>query len=640
MKTIRNLTIVAALVFISTMPCYAADSPTTPAKPWNFLVILLDDAGWRDLGFTGNDFVETPQLDRLAARSMVFKQGYATHPFCSPTRQSMVSGQWPARTAWQRTEEVNPRAADRSGPPWCPASAFAWTRHTPEFTSLAEALKSKGYRTAHIGKWHFAGSGRDTSPEAEGFDVAFGGSNTVGAVRDFFAPFDGLPGKVKSKPGEYLTDRLTDEALAFIRQNNNRPFFLQLWHYAPHEPIQAPKAIVEKYRKKRRELGNNQFNPTYAAMLECIDTGVGRIFAELKKLGLDDNTVILLASDNGGVASFGYIPVAQLSPLRGDKGMVYEGGIRVPIAVHWPGTTKPGATSGIPVSVLDFYPTILEIAGVPLPKNQPVDGVSLAPLLRGKTQNALKERPHFWYNVTSGVKEDGTIFQPVAAVRKGDWKLIKQFPDKLELYNLAKDPSESENLAEKQVDRAGQLEHLLDCWLKDTGVATPVPNPNYDPAFTISRQVPNDTLPADGKLLLLWKPGAKDGGWKDGQMIRTERIGGVLRMHANGGYPLIQTRLEEALAEGKYAVRVRLRVPTSGRIRFNCAGSEAGADVVEFNPPRDGEWHTLTGVFQTHGEVDTLTLAGPTHLKTTGLYDPAVHTDYIEVSDIALFKLP
>jgi arylsulfatase A len=636
----KSLTSILAFALILQVSCFAQEEKPEPARPWNFLVILLDDAGWQDLGFSGNDFAETPHLDKLAARSMVFKQGYATHPFCCPTRQSMVSGQWPARTAWQRAEEVSPRAADGGGPPWCPASAFAWTKNTPEFTSLAEALKSKGYRTGHIGKWHFAGKGRDTSPEAEGFDVNFGGHHEVGAVKNFFAPFEGLPGNVESKPGEYLTDRLTDETLAFIRDNKDRPFFVQLWHYAPHDPIQAPEAIVEKYRKKSREMGNDQLNPTYAAMLESIDTGVGRIFSELEKLGIADNTVILLASDNGGVRSFGFIPVARLDPLRGEKGVVYEGGVRVPIAIHWPGKTRAASSSEHPVSVLDFYPTILDIAGVPLPENQPVDGVSLAPLLRGEAQDELKERPNFWYNVTKGLKEDGTFFQPVAAVRKGDFKLIKQFPDKLELYHLAKDPSEKHNLAEKQSGRTERMERLLDRWLKDTGVALPVANPDYDPSFTISRQVPNETLPADAKPLLSWQPGAEDGGWSAGQMVLTEKIDGVLRITAKGGYPSIRTGLKQALAEGRYAVQVRLRVPTSGRIRFSCGGRKAGADVVEFNPRRDGEWHTLTGIFQTKGEVDTLTLAGPTHLKEIGFYDPAVHTDYYEVSDIALFKLP
>ena len=641
MKTISNLISTAALACICSAQCHGAEADSPPAKPWNFLVILLDDAGWQDLGFSGNDFAETPHMDQLAARSMVFKQGYSTHPFCAPARQSMISGQWPARTAWIREDELTPEVAKRrSAPPWCPAVSSEWTRRTPEFTSLAESLKSKGYRTGHIGKWHFSGSGRDTSPEAEGFDVNFGGASQVGMVQNFFAPFEGLPGKVESKPGEYLTDRLTDEALAFIRDNKDRPFFMQLWHYAPHDPIQAPEPLVEKYRKKARAVGDPNLNPTYAAMLESIDTGVGRIIEELGKFGIADRTVILFASDNGGLRNFGVFPVARLDPLRGDKGMVYEGGIRVPIAIHWPGKTQPASTCEHPVSVLDFYPTILDIADEPLPDNQPVDGVSLAPLLSGETQDDLKHRPIFWHNVTSGVKRHGEIFQPVAAVRQGDWKLIKQFPDRIELYHLAKDPSEKTNLAQNEPGRAKQLARLLDDWLMQTGVALPVANPDYDPAFMLPRQVPNDTIPANTKPLMAWQPGADHAGWTAARMVRIEKTDSVMRLHATGSEPAININLDKPLEPGKYAVQVRVRVPVSGRALFGWGTSLHGADVVEFEPPRDAEWHTLTGVFQTKGKAVSLSFAGPFHLTRIGFHDPAVDTDYIEVSDIAIFRMP
>lgn len=267
------------------------------SKP-NIVVVLLDDAGWRDVGFMGNDYIETPVMDRLAAEGMAFTNAYATHPFCAPTRQSMISGQWPARTAWmQRSEVANPDSP-RKGREFSPSTAWTWTQRHPEFISLAEALGDAGYATAHIGKWHF-GLQADVSPESEGFHKNFGGAVNVGAVKDFFAPFAGLPGKVESTPGEYLTDRLTDEAIQFIREHRASPFFVQLWHYAPHTPIQAPEEVVRKYREKRNKLGDHGLNPTYAAMMDRIDQGIGRLLAALEEMGLRENTVILLTSDNG-----------------------------------------------------------------------------------------------------------------------------------------------------------------------------------------------------------------------------------------------------------------------------------------------------------------------------------------------------
>ena len=395
------------------------------AAPPNFLVILLDDAGWKDLGFAGNTFVETPNIDRLAEQSVQFPTAYATHPFCAPSRQSLITGQWPARTAWLQRSETDRPDAPRRGPAFAAAGAASWTRRRPEFTSLAEALKKKGYATAHIGKWHFGIHAHDISPESEGFDVNFGGDHMVGAVKNFFAPYQGLPGDVKAPEGEYLTDRLTQETIDFIRGHKDGPFYVQLWHYAPHAPIMAPAAVVEKYRRKRERLGDMSLNPTYAAMIDVVDQGVGRILQSLEQLGLRENTVVLLSSDNGGVASLGSVPVTSMAPMRGHKQVIYEGGVREPMFIHWPGITA-GTVCGETVSLIDFYPTILDLAGVPLP-DQPVDGVSLVPLLKGGAMPSLHDRPLFWYNVTSGITDEGEPFQPVAAVRKGNWRLVKNF---------------------------------------------------------------------------------------------------------------------------------------------------------------------------------------------------------------------
>lgn len=616
-----------------------AETAEKSPKPWNFLVVLLDDAGWRDLGFTGNSYIETPVMDRLAADGMRFSHAYSTHPFCSPSRESLVTGQWPARTAWMQRSEVKDPDAPRKAPPFSPVSALTWTKRRPEFTSLAEALKSGGYTTGHFGKWHFELKAYDISPASEGFDTSFGGSNKVGAVQNFFAPFEGLPGPVTSHPGEYLTDRLTDETISFIRENKDRPFYAQLWHYAPHTPIQAPADLVDKYRKKRLKLGDRNLNPTYAAMVERTDTGLGRILSVLDELGLRDHTVILLTSDNGAEVSLGSVPVTSVAPLRGCKELLYEGGIREPMAIVWPGHTKPGSVYTPPVSLLDFYPTILGIAGIPLPKNQPVDGISLVPVLNGESDPSLECRPLFWYDVKSELRTDGSILLPGAAVHLGPWKLIRHFGSSTELFQLENDPSESRNLAADNPKKVAELDKLLDAWLADTGVALPTTNPDYDPSFVIPRQIPETELPADAKPLRQWKPASPDGKWQQGRASHVTSTDGVMRIQKTGLYPEIVTNDAAGLPPGKYAVKLRLRVPTSGRVRFHWNG-ESDRGVIEFYPKRDGEWQTLTGIFQTTSPIKDLRLAGPTHLEEAGHYDPAIHTDYIEVSDIALLAIP
>ncbi|QHI69183.1 sulfatase [Tichowtungia aerotolerans] len=618
----------AAATLICTLSAQAA-SP-------NFLVILLDDAGWRDLGFTGNTYIETPNLDRLAEQSIQFPTAYATHPFCAPSRQSLVTGQWPARTAWTQRSEVAHPDAPRGAAAYAAAGAYAWSGRPLEFTSLAEALKGAGYATAHIGKWHFGEVKARVTPESEGFDVNFGGGQGVGAVKNFFAPYQGMPGNVEAPEGEYLTDRLTQETIDFIRDHKTEPFYVQLWHYAPHTPIMAPEKIVQKYRKKREALGDNSLNPTYAAMIDVVDQGVGRIFQTLEKLGLADNTVILFASDNGGVQSLGSVPVTSMLPLRGHKQVMYEGGVREPMFIHWPGVTA-GSVCGETVSMIDFYPTILDLAGVPLP-DQPVDGVSLVPLLKGESMPSLSDRPLFWYNVTHGITDEGETFQPVAAVRKGQWRLIKNFEKPLELYDLSSDAGESNNLAESHPEKAAELEKLLDHWLSDTGVVVPTKNPAYDPDYVIPRQV--DSLPEGYEVSKVWKLDNASCGWQAARMIKTSFHDGAMRLQEEGGYPEIRSEALSGLPAGRYAVQLELNVPTSGRIRMAWRENGARGGDIEFFPQRDGQWHTLTAVFEAEAPLAGLRLAAPTHLKETGHYNPETQPNWIEVRSVKLLSGP
>lgn len=612
-----------------------ASESAAAARPPNVILILLDDAGWRDTGFSGNRYIETPNLDALAARSMRFSTAYATHPFCSPTRQSLISGQWPARTAWARHAEIADPDAPRGAPPYAAAGAAAWTNSRPEFTSLPEALVAAGYVTAHIGKWHFGNTGGATTPASEGFHHSFGGAQRVGAVESFFAPYAGLPEDVTAPPGEYLTDRLTEEAIAFIRQQRHKPFYLQLSHYAPHTPIQAPEHVVDKYRKKKQKLGDPALNPTYAAMIDVVDRGVARILRHLEALEIADNTVILVTSDNGGVELYGSIPVTSMAPLRGEKNLIYEGGVRVPLLVYWPGVTT-GTDFPAPVNLIDFYPTILELASVPAPAEQTVDGVSLVPVLRGEPMPGLGERPHFWYNVTSGLTAKGEVFQPIAAVRRGKWRLLKPFQRPLELYDFSTDPAESRNVATANPAVTAELETLLDAWLADTGVVVPTVNPFYDPAYTLPLQVPE--LSDRAVLAQAWQQATRASRWRELHNVKTAMAGDVLRVRADGIYPEIGAPGLKKHPQGHYAIQIELRVATAGRVRF--AWGETERDVIELLPERDGRWHTLTGVFQAQEPLRFLRLAAPTHLHVGGQYDAASQPDWIELRAVRLYAVP
>ncbi|MGZ0656094.1 sulfatase [Coraliomargarita sp. W4R53] len=614
----------------------------------NFIFILLDDAGWRDMGFSGNDYIETPHLDRLAEEGIQFTQAYSTHAFCTPSRQSLLSGQWPARTAWMQQSELNHPNRLHGSAPFSPAAAPAWTQHTPEFTSIAEALKSVGYATAHIGKWHFHGSGRPATPESEGFDYNFGGLNEVGAVKSFFAPYEGLPNTIEAPDGEYLTDRLTEETIHFIKEHRDQPFFIQLWHYAPHTPIQAPEAVVQKYRDKREAMGDNTLNPTYAAMIDVVDQGVARIMDTLAEMDLTENTIIIFASDNGGVASLGSVPVTSMAPLRGHKQVTYEGGLRVPMFIHGAKNQVSQKKIDAPVSLIDFYPTVLEMANIPLPSSQPVDGISLLPILKSSStqhdelsqqQEVLWQRPLFWYNVTSGVSDSGEVFQPVAAMRRGDWRLVKNFASPIELYDLSQDPSESHNLAQEESERATTMEKTLDAWLSETGVAPPSANKNYDPDYVIPQQIKESTFRSmNTELVDEWLLTASDSIWKPLRMVKSELTANALRMHADGLYPEITTRNLSTLPAGKYLYQVELSVATSGRIRGAWRAGNVNGNI-EFFPNRDGNRHTLTALFEAQEPIQQLRFAAPTHLEYTGHYDPRTQPNYIDVHAIRIYKL-
>jgi len=425
----------------------------------------------------GNTFHEAPNIDKLAKSGMRFTNAYAACPVCSPTRASIQSGQYPARVGvidfitghWRPYEEV---IVPKNRTQYLPS----------EIETLAESLKKAGYKTGYFGKWHL-GSSEDYSPVNQGYDEVH---EYVGG--GYFYP------KFKPEPKkEYngrLSEVLTQMSTAFIEENKERPFFLFLAHYDVHVQLDAERELIDKYLKKERK-DAYPGNAVYAAMVEHVDNSVGKVISKLEELGLDENTIVFYFSDNGGlIGRFDKIPLlaegslpvyedsplkyiaSSNAPLRAEKGTVYEGGIREPLIVKWPGKIKPGVVSGAIVSSVDFYPTLLELAGVERPA-QVLDGKSILPELLENTYDF--ERAIFWHYPVYHHE------QPMGAIRKGDWKLVQNFvTGKFSLYNLRADISEAMDLSNVYPEKTAELKQLLQNWQKDVKAEFPVPNPNFD----------------------------------------------------------------------------------------------------------------------------------------------------------------
>jgi arylsulfatase A-like enzyme len=455
------------------------------AAPPNVVFFLADDLGQRDLGCYGSTFHETPHLDRLARDGARFTDAYAACPVCSPTRASLLTGQWPQRTG----------ITDYIGAPTKPEQ---WKRNTKlrpapyadrlalDAPTLAKSLKAAGYATFFAGKWHLGPEG--WWPENQGFDINRGGIDKGGPYggKKYFSPY-GNPRLTDGPDGEHLPDRLATETAKFIEANKDRPFFAYYSFYDVHTPLMAREDLRNKYEQKRARLGLaekwgreherdvrlTQDHAVYAAMVEAMDLAVGKVLAKLDELGLRDNTLVIFTSDNGGLSTSEGWPTSNL-PLRGGKGWMYEGGIREPLLVRWPAVVKPGSVMSTPVSSPDFFPTVLEAAGAKPQAGQTLDGVSLLPVLKGGT---LPGRALFWHYPHYG-NQGGA---PAAAVRRGDWKLIEWLEDnRAELFNLAQDPGEKSDLAAKEPKRAAQLRAELHSWQKQVGAKFPSPNPDYD----------------------------------------------------------------------------------------------------------------------------------------------------------------
>ncbi len=485
-----------------------AQSHNPSKKKPNIIFILVDDMGWKDIGANGSTFYETPNIDKLASQGMRFTDAYASSTVCSPSRSSIMTGQYPVHTGitdWivgmQNTQ--GPKPTQKLLPP-------EFTFNLPDSAvTIAQALNDHGYTTFYAGKWHL-GIDSTSWPLAKGFDYNYGGWAAGNpwsyGLGGYFSPWHNP--KLKDGPkGTFLTDRLTTKTIDFIKKmaQKDTPFFADLSFYAVHERIQSKKKYIEKFKQKAHRMGLDtlqqfityptadnptgwmphwssrivQSNPVYAGLIYSVDENVGRIMAVLKKLGIADNTVVVFTSDNGGLSTLPKptAPTTNL-PFRYGKGWAYEGGIRVPLIIKWPGVTKQGSITHFPVVNTDFYPTFLQMAGLPPMPEQATDGVSMVPLLKGK--QSIDQPDLYWhYPHYHGGGES-----PVSAMREGNWKLIQFYNDNhVELYNLRADKEEWHDVASVFPQKTAELRHKLNQWKRKTHAKIPEVNPFYNPDY-------------------------------------------------------------------------------------------------------------------------------------------------------------
>jgi arylsulfatase A-like enzyme len=496
--------LVCAAVWYAAPPAPAANAAAGP----NVILFLVDDMGWMDSTPYGSTYYDAPNMERFAKRAMRFTQAYAT-PLCSPTRASILTGKYSARHGITTASGHLPPQpagfkflADEGAPGQRMLMPVSRNYLGPSEYTLAEALRDAGWKTAHIGKWHL-GLTEPHWPERQGFEVAIHGKPDPGPA-SYFSPYGFRAGQTfkDGPPGEYITDRFTDEACKFIEDNRDKPFFLNLWHHGVHGPWGHKEELTRSYADRKDPRGK-QGNPIMASMLKSVDDSLGRVMDKLDELKLADNTIVIFYSDNGGNVHSntpddakrtqrggklaaerlndwrkwaGDQPPTNNHPLRNGKGTLYEGGVRVPLMVAWPGAVRPGTTSDAVVAAVDMYPTILDALKLKPNPQQKMDGISFVQALN--QSGPLNREAVFNYFPHGGAKAGVTV-------RAGDWKLIRWFDpgqqaQQHELYNLREDLGESNNLAAGQPAKVKELDAMIDRFLKDTGALAPKPNPKYD----------------------------------------------------------------------------------------------------------------------------------------------------------------
>ncbi|MHA1688000.1 MAG: sulfatase [Promethearchaeota archaeon] len=469
-------------------------------KP-NIIFILIDDLGWKDLSCYGSSFYETPNIDRLASEGMIFTDAYAAAPVCSPTRASLLTGKYPATIGLTNYiyddddfDNLSAKESFRARGKLIDAPFINHLPHSED--TIAKRLKKNGYTTWHVGKWHLGS--KLYYPEHHGFDVNIGGCNWGMPLYGYFSPWN-IPTLENGPKGYYLTDYLTDKAIELIKNKKEGPFFLNLWYYSVHIPIQAKREITRYYKEKRKKMGLDkvktfelgeffpcehlknyrikrrlvQSDPKYAAMIHSLDENIGRILKTIEEMGETKNTIIIFTSDNGGLSTAEGSPTCN-APLSEGKGWMYEGGIREPLIIRWPYRVRKGSICNVPITSPDFYPTILEITDTPFLESHPHEGVSFLSLLQGKNQ--LNRKGIYWHYPHYG-NQGGT---PSSSIRVGNFKLIKFHEDNhVELYDLHEDIEETVDLSENYHDKREDLENELNEWMTRVNARLPEINPNY-----------------------------------------------------------------------------------------------------------------------------------------------------------------
>jgi len=591
-------------------------SAALPKRRPNILFFLVDDMGWMDSSLYGSRYYKTPNVDRLAKRGMMFTDAYAANPLCSPTRASILTGKYPGRLKITTPAGHLPPQPDvplmkETAQPWVRAVTPRGKRFLPlEEYTLAEAFRDGGYETAFIGKWHLGHE--PWWPRKQGFDVNIAGGQYPGPP-SYFSPY-----RIKTLPdgpkGEYITDRLTDEAVKYLGRRREKPFLLCMWHYAVHAPFQAKDEITKTYRGKIDPRGK-QGCAIMASMLQSMDESLGRILDKLDELKIADDTIIIFTSDNGGNMYNeveGRTPTNNY-PLRSGKGNIHEGGVREPCIIVWPGTVKPGSKSSEIISSIDYYPTMLEMAGLSPKADQIIDGESLTGVLTGaalKREAIFCHFPHY-------IPATGNL--PSTSVRKGKWKLIRVYGEGenctpgYELYDLSEDIGESINLAETMPEKVRELDALISRHLKQTGAIVPIPNPRYDP---------NAKPAPPGRI----KPVA---GWTPSRHAALSVRNGVLRVTCTGGDPYLHAKAA-VKAAGPLTVKLRIKCSAGGDGQAFWSTTKAkgfARDRRETFPlTHDGTWRELVVKLPVEGRLTGLRL------------DPGAAKGTVEIDRVRLCK--
>jgi len=608
---LRLLTLIAIALLSLPLPNAEAAEPTE-GQP-NIVFILADDLGWRDTSCYGSSFYQTPNIDRLAARGVRFTDAYVANPLCSPTRASILTGLYPCRVrittpaCHLKQVVLDPQIPERAAPTAKAITPGTRTRLLNEYHTLAESLKSAGYATGFFGKWHLGAE--PYMPCNQGFDLNVGGGPYPGPP-SYFSPY-----RIHTLPngptGEHITDRLTDDAIDFLQANKGRPFLLNFWHYSVHAPFQGKDPLVEKYRE-RIDPNNPQRNPMMGAMIESLDQSVGRVLDEIERLGIADRTIVIFTSDNGGnMYNFpGGESATNNSPLRGGKANIYEGGVRVPLLVDWPGVTAAGTTNDAVVSSIDYFPTILDMLGLDAPADLKFDGDSFVSVLKGETPNG--DRPIFCH-FPHYTPATGNL--PCTSVRQGKWKLIRFYADgpdqknRHELYDLSVDIGEANDLSADNPELVAQLDALIDGHLEATEALIPIANPAYNPALSQ---------------------------WLASGTTELTQDSAGLHIRSTGGDPHFFIACPRRVAVSNVRIRMKSNAEGEARVYWTTAASPNFhlAKSTSFQPIHDGRWHDYTVAIPENapltnfrldpatapGEIDIAGIRFITAREITGMY--------------------